>query len=139
MANSDTVKAITANLVAILDGLGFKIEDLSVDPSMATSPVCVILYEGEDFAYGHGQKPLYNEVKYLLKLMLSDPKPGTSRDRYAQYVHAIREALTVDALNTGGLASSKLVSLVSTTDVAIIYEPPVSTIDYRMNVRYREV
>ncbi len=139
MANSDTVKAITANLAAIIAGLGFKVEDLSIDPSMATSPVSVILYEGEEFEYGHGQKPLYSEVKYLLKVMLNDPKPGTSRDKYAQYVHAIREAVTVDALNIGGLATSKLVSLVNTTDVAITYEPPVSTIDYRMNVRYREV
>ncbi len=139
MANSDTVKVITANLAAILAGLGFKVEDLSVDPSMTTTPVCVILYEGEDFEYGHGQKPLYNEVKYLLKILLNDSKPGTSRDRYAQYVHAIREAVTVNTLNTGGLAVLKLVSLVNTTDVAITYEPPVSTIDYRMNVRYREV
>ncbi len=139
MVNSDTVKAITANLAAILEGLGLKIEDLSVDPSMTTMPVCVILYEGEEFEYGHGQKPLYNEIKYLFKVMLNNPKPGTSRDKYAQYVHAIREALTVNALNTGGLADTKLVSLVNTTDVAISYEPPVSTIDYRLNVRYREV
>ena len=139
MTNSDTVKTITANLAAILAGLGFKVEDLSVDPSMTTAPVCVILYEGEEFEYGHGQKPLYNEVKYLLKILLNDPKPGTSRDKYADHVHAIREAVTVNALNTGGLATSKLVSLVNTTDVAITYEPPVSTIDYRLNVRYREV
>lgn len=139
MANSDTVKAITANLADILAGLGFKIEDLSVDPSMTAMPVCVILYEGEEFEYGHGQKPLYNEIKYLLKVMLSDPKPGTSRDKYAEHVHAIREAVTVNALNTGALADTKLVSLVNTTDVAITYEPPVSTIDYRLNIRYREV
>lgn len=139
MANTDTVKAITANLSTILAGLGFKVEDLSVDPSMVTTPVCVILYEGEDFEYGHGQKPLYNEVRYLLKVMLNDPKPGSSRDKYADHVHAIRDAVTVDALNVGGLAASKLVSLVNTTDVAITYDPPVSTIDYRMNVRYREV
>lgn len=138
MANSDTVKAITANLKGILEGLGFKIEDLSIDPTMTSSPVCVILYESEDFEYGHGQKPLYNEIRYLLKVMLSDPKPGTSRDKYAQYVHAIREAVTINALNTGDIAASKLVSLVNTADVTVIYEPPVSTIDYRLNVRYRE-
>lgn len=139
MANSDTVKAITANLTAILESLGFKVEDLSVDPSMASTPVCVVLYEGEDFEYGHGQKPLYNEIRYLLKVMLNDPRPVTSRDKYAQYVHAIREAVTVNALNTGALASSKLVSLVNTTEVTVVYEPPVSTIDYRLNVRYKEV
>ncbi len=139
MATSDTVKAITTNLAAMLTGLGFKVEDLSFDPTMATTPVCVILYEGEEFEYGHGQKPLYSEVKYLLKVMLNDPKPGTSRDKYAEHVHAIREAVTVNALNTGALAASKVVSLVNTTDVAITYEPPISTIDYRMNVRYREV
>lgn len=138
MANSDTVKAITTNLTAILTALGFKIEDLSVDPSMASTPVCIILYEGEDFEYGHAQKPLYSEIRYLLKVMLNDPRPVTSRDKYAQYVHAIREAVTVNALNTGDLAASKLVSLVNTTEVTVAYEPPASTIDYRLNVRYRE-
>ncbi len=138
MANSDTVKAITANLTSVLEGLGFKIEDLSSDPSMASTPACEVLYEGEDFEYGHGQKPLYNEIRYLLKVLLNDPRPGTSRDKYAQYVHGIREAVTVNALNTGALAASKLVSLVNTTEVTVAYEPPVSTIDYRLNVRYRE-
>lgn len=138
MANSDTVKAITLNLTSILEGLGFNIEDLSVDPSMTSTPISVILYEGEDFEYGHGQKPLYNEIRYLLKVMLNDPRPGTSRDKYAEYVHAIREAVTVDALNVGALLASKLVSLVNTTEVTVTYEPPVSAIDYRLNVRYRE-
>ena len=55
------------------------------------------------------------------------------------WAHRIRDAVTVNALNTGALADSKLVSLVNTTDVAITYEPPLSTIDYRLNVRYREV
>lgn len=138
MANSDTVKAITANLKSIIEGLGFKVEDLSIDPAMVSTPVCVILYEGEDFEYGHGQKPLYSEIRYLLKVMLNDPRPGTSRDKYAEHVHAIREAVTVNALNTGALAASKLVSLVNTAEVTVTYEPPVSTIDYRLNVRYRE-
>lgn len=138
MANSDTVKAITANLTAILDGLGFKIEDLSADPSMTSTPVCVILYEGEDFEYAHGQKPLYSEISYLLKILIKNSRPGTSREKYAQHIHAIREAVTVNALNTGTLSTSKPVSLVNTTEVTITYEPPVSTIDYRLNVRYRE-
>ncbi len=138
MANSDTVKGITLNLTSILEGLGLKVEDLSIDPSMVSTPVCVILYEGEDFEYGHGQKPLYSEIRYLLKVMLNDPRPGTSRDRYAEYVHGVREAVTVDALNVGALLASKLVSLVNTTEVTVTYEPPVSIIDYRLNVRYRE-
>lgn len=139
MGNSDTVKAIAANLSSILEGLGLKIEDMSFDPSMSTTPVCVVLYEGEEFGYGHGQKPLYNEVRYLVKVMLSDSKPGSSRDKYATWVHAIRDAMTVNALNTGGLAASKLVSFVATTDVAVTYDPPIGTIDYRLSVRYREI
>ena len=81
MANSDTIKAITANLTAILDGLCFKIEDLSADPSMSSSPVCVVLYSGEDFGAGHGERPLYNEIRYSLEVRFSDKHPATSREK----------------------------------------------------------
>lgn len=139
MANSDTVKAITANLTAILEGLGFKIEDLSVDPSMSSTPICVVLYEGEDFGASHGEKPDYNEIKYALRINLSDKYPSTTRDKIADWCHRVRQNVSVAALNTGALASSLLVSRVDHDGYEITsYDPPVTRIEYRLRVTYRE-
>jgi len=139
MANSDTIKAITANLTAILDGLGFKIEDLSADPSMSSSPVCVVLYSGEDFGAGHGERPLYNEIRYSLEVRFSDKHPATSRDKIADWAHKIRENVHVSALNTGALAVSKLVSWVNHDGYDVEYSPPVTQIECRLKIRYREI
>ena len=139
MASSDTIKAITANLTAILDGLGFKIEDLSTDPSMSSSPVCVVLHNGEDFGAGHGERPLYNEIRYSLEVRFSDKYPTTSRDKIAEWAHKIRDAVKVAALNTGSLAASKLVSWVDHEGYEVEYAPPVTQIEYRLRVRYREI
>lgn len=138
MANSDTVKAITANLTAILAGLGFKIEDLSVDPSMTSSPVCVVLCNGEDFGAGHGERPLYNEIRYSIEIRFSDKYPATSRDKIAEWAHKIRDNVKVATLNTGSLAASKLVSWVNHEGYDVEYSPPVTQIEYRLRVRYRE-
>ncbi len=138
MANSDTVKAIATNLTAILNGLGFKIEDLSADPAMSSSPVCVVLHSGEDFGAGHGERPLYNEIRYSLEVRFSDKYPATSRDKIAEWAHKIRANVNVAALNTGALAASKLVSRVDHEGYDVEYAPPITQIEYRLKIRYRE-
>ncbi len=138
MANSDTVKTITANLAAILAGLGFKVEDLSVNPSMSSSPVCVVLCNGEDFGAGHGERPLYNEIRYSLDVRFADKYPATSRDKIAEWAHKIRDNVKVAAINTGALAASKLVSWVNHDGYDVDYSPPVTQIEYRLKIRYRE-
>ncbi len=139
MANLDTIKAIEDNITAILVAQGFKVEDLSADPSAGITPLATIIFEGEDFEYNHGEKPLYNELKYTLAIRFSDKAPTTTRDRQAEYAHKLRANITVAALNTGSLATSKLVSKVSHEGYVNQYEPPVTRLGYALRVRYREI
>jgi len=139
MANVDTIKAIEDNITTILAVQGFKVEDLSVDPDAGTTPLATIIWEGEDFEYNHGEKPLYNELKYTLAIRFSDKAPATTRDRQAEYAHKLRSNITVAALNTDSLAASKLVSKVSHEGYVNQYEPPVTRLNYSLRVRYREI
>ena len=138
MSNIDTVKAITTNLEGVLTGLGWKLEDLSSDPDVDTTPVCQVLYEGESFEDLYGERPQYNTIAFLVRVVRNRTQPGTSRDAQQEAVHAIRGAVTVAALNAGSLATSKLVNRVAHTGAQVEYDPPLSILDYRLQVRYRE-
>lgn len=138
MANADTIKAIEDNLSAILTAQGFNVEDSSTNKELDATPLCVILHRGEDFGAGHGERPLYNEIRYSLEVRFSDKHPSTSRDRIAEWAHKIRANVYVAALNTGALAVSKLVSWVDHEGYNVEYSPPVTQIEYRLRVRYRE-
>lgn len=138
MGNTETIKAITANLTAILTAQGFLIENSSTDKELVT-PLCVIRLTGERFESTHGERPSYNEVRYSLRIAFSDAYPSTSRDKVAEWMHKIRNTVTVPGLNIGGLAASQYVSLVThdgynETD----YSPPVTELEYNLQVQYRE-
>ena len=140
MGNADTIKAVTANLTAILTAQGFLIENSSTDTELATSPLCAIRYTGERFDASHGERPSYNEVRYSLRISFSDAYPSTSRDKVAEWMHKIRGAVTVPALNTGDLAASQLVSWVSHDGYSETdYNTPVTELEYNLQVRYREL
>ena len=139
MSNLDTIKAIEDNLSAIIAAQGFMLEDSSTDPERTTKPLCALRHTGEDFGDEYGQKPDYNDLKYTLRISFSDPAPGTTRDKTAEWCHKIRNNVTVNALNVDVLAVSKLVSLVTHEGYSITGEgPPETDIEYRLRVRYRE-
>lgn len=138
MPNADTIKAIEDNLSAILTAQGFNVEDSSSNKELDATPLCVILHRGEDFGVGHGERPLYNEIRYSLEVRFSDKYPSTSRDKIAEWAHKIRANVNVSSLNTGLLAASKLVSWVNHDGYDVEYAPPVTQIEYRLRVRYRE-
>lgn len=138
MANADTVKAIEDNLTSILATQGFKVEDLSSDPDVDTTPLCAILHRGETFGAAHGEKPLYNEISYELSIRFNTKYPSTSRDSIADWAHKVRTNVTVNALNVGSLATTKLVSWVNHNGYDINYTPPITSISYKLRVRYRE-
>lgn len=138
MPNADTIKAIEDNLSAILTAQGFNVEDSSSNKELDATPLCVILHRGEDFGVGHGERPLYNEIRYSLEVRFSDKYPSTSRDKIAEWAHKIRANVNVSSLNTGLLAASKLVSWVKHEGYDVEYAPPVTQIEYRLRVRYRE-
>lgn len=139
MANEDTVKAITANLTAILTAQGFKVEDLSVDPDADVTPLVTILGPNEDFEYNHGEKPKYSDLAYTLAVRFSDKHLSTARDRAADYSHKLRDNITVPALNVGSLAASKLVSRTDHTMEDADYNTPIMRFDYSLSIRYREL
>ncbi|MDH4101734.1 MAG: hypothetical protein OEV28_14310 [Nitrospirota bacterium] len=139
MSNADTVKAIVANVGLILTGLGLKVEDASANPDLTTSAAAQILYESEQFENAFGQKPYYNTAGLVIKISFSDKAPATSRGKQVDWVHGLRDAITVNTLNVNALVASKLVSAALHNGAQVTYDAPVTTIDYKLDVRYREV
>lgn len=140
MGNADTVKAINANLAAILTAQGFLFEDTSTDRALEDGGVfCALRGPEESFDTTHGQKPSYSEVSYALLIRFSDIAPATTRDKIADWTQKVRAAVTVNALNIGAFSASKLVSRVDHGRSNITeYNPPITEITYPITVRYRE-
>lgn len=140
MSNYDTINAITVNLRTVLAGLGLQVEEggFSADPTFTTSPGCRVRYPFEEFHDTFRQRPSACEARFEIEIYVNDADPQTRKQKQQQWVHAVRDAVTVDALNTGGLAASKLVSAVRSEEPEISYSWPLSTIRYRLNIRYRE-
>jgi len=143
MANKDTVWAITTNLQTVLQGLGIKFskntyEDMGSIPA-GLIPHGDIQYITEVFEYGHGQKPLYSDMEFSIQVVLSDRSSEGLMRTVQDWVHRVRDGVTVDALNIGDLASSKLVSRASTGEIRTIKNGAFSVIEYTMQIRYREL
>ncbi|MEE9615278.1 MAG: hypothetical protein V3W31_10090 [Thermodesulfobacteriota bacterium] len=143
MANVDTVKAITDNLEVVLRGEGIKFsrkvyeDEKSIPASLI--PFGRIFYRGESFEHTNGQKPGYVEIEYLASVVLREKDAADLIRRQQEWVHRIREALTVDALNTGELAASKYVSRVDTTGVDMERRDTLAFVNCKITVRYREL
>ncbi|MDP2689430.1 MAG: hypothetical protein Q8P48_04890 [Deltaproteobacteria bacterium] len=142
MSNFDTVSAITENIQAILnrEGVFFSRKSFDDRKSIPASlfPLGRIFYAGESFEYSHGQKPLYAEVEYTIRVELSEKDPYEMMREQQRWAHCIRGALTVDALNTGELAASKHVSRVVVAGVEADNGRNASSLILRTIVRYRE-
>lgn len=142
MSNFDTVLAITDNLRTLLEGLGICFSEKTYDDEKSIPasllPLGEIIYAGESFEYAHGQRPGYAEAEFTLKVTLSG-RSQTGAVRSAQsWVHGIRDALTVDALNTGTIAAVRSVSRVETKGVDVKGGESLTKVHYRIAVRYRE-
>jgi hypothetical protein len=144
MTNFSTIKSITDNLQTVLKGLGinFTCEMLKDGQSVSVSllPLGQIFYDSETFEYTHGEKPEYIEVAYNIRILLQERNATDTIREQQRWVHTIRDALTVSALNIGDLASSKLVSKVTTEDVSIDNTlDSITAVDYTVLIRYREL
>lgn len=142
MKNVDAVGIITENMQKALcvEGVNFSLCAFEDDSALPASllPHGQILYTGETFEYAHGQRPAYAEAGFVVKLLFN-AKDAQSLTRDAQtWVHNVRGALTIDALNSGGLASAKRVSRVIITGVEVSNKATLSKLTCRLNVRYRE-
>jgi hypothetical protein len=143
MSNMDTVKAITDNLQAVLQTEGIKFSRKAYDDEKAIPaslvPFGQIFYRGENFEYTHGQRPGYAEGEFKLRVVLRGRNPADLMRSQQEWVHKIRGALTVDALNVGDLASTGYVSRVVTKGVDIENRENFAFLNYMVAVRYREV
>jgi hypothetical protein len=141
MSNTETVQAIITNIETILTNstLAFKLEDMSDDEKLKTIDLAKVIYTGEEFEESYGERNLYNEIEFLIVVQYTDPNPAARRDKNAVIVHKIRDNITIDALNVGFLASTKLVSRVEHVEAKTGIDQTTNTINYILKVRYREI
>ena len=138
--NAQNVQYIIENLELIVGTtLGFNLEyEIKDDPEVETTAAAIILYDGETFEESFGEKPLYNEISFIIRVKYRRSDPTQIRDKGADYVHLLREGITIDLLNVGALASTQIVSRVSHDGADLSISLPIIELDYSISVRYRE-
>lgn len=141
MSAFDTVTSITENIQKVLrnEGIHF-LKRTYGDGAVPASlyPFGELSYLGETFPETLGERPGYAEAEFLITVAFAGRDPEEAVRDSQKWVHAIRGALTVNALNTGGLSSSKLVSSVRTLRAESESGDKSLKIKYRVAVRYRE-
>ena len=141
MSGFDTISAITENLLSLLKSLGLnfvtEIDDLAALPA-SVLPHGQLFYEQANFEYAHNQKPEYATAgfKAIVVLALADAHSAIRLQQ--SWTHLIRDALTVNALNVGALAASKLVSLASVDGVECGTTNDKAFISFQISIRYRD-
>ena len=142
MSSLTTVKAITTNIKTVASKQGAKFYDKSYDDLSAVpasrTPYGQIFYVGNEFEYIHGQRMGYAEARFLLRIVISERNSKNMTERLQEWVHNLRAALTVNALNIGDLVSSLEVSRVVVDEVEVDNLAEYSVLGYRISVRYRE-
>ena len=143
MSNADTIQAITDNLITVLKGLNLSMSIRPYDDTKSfpatIPPGGDIFYKGESFEFTFGERPKYAEADFEIRLIAEDREPEDQTRNLQILVHSVRDALTINALNVGNLASSKLVSRVTTENVIIENKDAIAVLTYQVKVRYREV
>ncbi|MBI5233826.1 MAG: hypothetical protein HY880_05680 [Deltaproteobacteria bacterium] len=138
-----TIQAITENLRTVLskEGLYFSVETYEGMDQVPASllPLGQIFYKGETFEYTHGQRPGYINAGFLLRVILRMRSPEDAVRDEEQWVHRIKTAITVNALNINELALTKYVSRVMIGTIGIENKKEVSIVNMNVEIRYREV
>lgn len=140
MSNKDTVNAIITNLEAIITTiLKWQLEDLTENPEMDKKPLAQIIYNGEIFGENFNERKKYNEVELLIKVNTQNDDPDKTRDLQVDIVHDLNDNVNVETLSVGSLEGTNLITWVRHEDPVVDYDPPVSTIDNVIIVRYSEI
>ncbi len=139
----DTIIAITENIRDLLQAKGIKFSHKAYDDvkSVPASllPLGQIFYAGEAFESPHGERPSYSEAEFAVKVLILEKDPERAVGEQQRWAHNIREALTVNALNTGALAATKRVSRVNVARAdAENHKDNLTSLTCKVFVRYRE-
>lgn len=144
MTNFDTIQAVTDNIEAVLRVQGIKFDrktydDLKDIPG-SSLPQGLVYYDGERPEDTFHQRPSYIEADFTVKVILSVRDPKDMMRAQQKWAHLVRGALTVNALNTGSLAASKLVSMaqVKAINTDNSRGDGFATVNFSITIRYRE-
>jgi len=139
--NLETIRSITENINALLtaEGLNLAKESSTDNKSVPASlfPYGIVSYEGETFEFTHGQRPGYSDADFTVTVALKNSDLKGITDDEQSWVHKIRGALTVKAMNSGRLVASMPVSRVSAKSVTVDRKGYVSRLVYSLTIRYR--
>jgi hypothetical protein len=117
--------------------------EIGVDPEKevigSKYPFGRVFHTGTEFEENHGEQPKYVTDVFLVRVYLKDTSERFSDLELKKWSHNIREAVTIGALNVGGLAVTKYVSRIQTNDITIEVSEGVGVLDYELQVRYREI
>lgn len=136
----ENIKTITENMRAALESLGLKFAVGAVDKDKAAAsmlPAGRISYEGESFEPTHGERPGYSEAEFGITVEIRGGDPAEAVAEEQRWAHAVRGALTVDALNAGGLAATKRVSRVRVPKASVASGKESVSVIIKALVRYR--
>jgi len=150
MNNIDIIKAVTENLKSIFKGEGIDLSEKVFKSSHnlpkgakppGSRPLGRLDYKGEAFEYGYGARAYYANARFGLSLFLRDSNEKNLTRLTQEWVHKIREALTVNGVNVGSLASIKPVTRAEIDKVQVISDGKEQSVEVRFDVfiRYREV
>ena len=141
MTGGEIIRAVTENMERVLTGLGVRFEARAAGEAEAAlqgaPPAGVVEYRGENFERSYGLRPTYVEVLFEVKVFLR----GHRRELVGslqRWIHDIREALTVNNLNSGALAADKPVSLVDVDEGRVAVRGELATVSASVRLRYRE-
>ncbi|MBW7957849.1 MAG: hypothetical protein H3C68_08165 [Deltaproteobacteria bacterium] len=141
MTGYEIVAALTDNIEATLRALGINFNrksfELQEGIPAGLLPLGEIFYAGESFEQSLGQGPGYAEAGFLLKVIMSPGEPSVVIREEQKIIHAIRDGLTVDALNTRALSEAKSVSGVRIERAEVTGRSSRPEVRVRASVRYR--
>lgn len=143
MGNFATVQAITTNLQTILkaQGANFSLAIHETDNVPASLlPLGEVMYEGETFEDTFNQRPSYVDVRWTLRVVLREKTQDSLARELQRWTERIRTAITVDALNTGDLAASLLVSRAELRETRVepTKDAAMKALLAEVVIRYRE-
>ena len=109
--NSDTVQYISSNLETIFDGFSkYQIEDGSKDKDNVVTNWVQYKPTETRPEVNFGEGPMYIEQDYEILVTRKITGKDDHRNKAAEIIFELEENITVDALNVGGLADSRLVT-----------------------------
>jgi len=142
MSNLDTIKAVTENMEEVLrnEGIRFSLKTYEDERESPASllPSGKIYYTGESFQNAYGERPLYAEAEFVIKIVIGERDPADLIRGQQMWAHKVRGALSAEALNINGLAATKYVSRVRIQRIDAENRKDTSTLICRAAVRYRE-